>query len=54
MFLILCERTQEYISSFASFEQGPNGPPSIEFYSTVNIYKYILVYLLRMYMFLNV
>ena len=49
-----CVRELKSISSFASFEQGPNGPPSIEFYSTVNVYKYILVYLLRMYMFLNV
>lgn len=44
----------EYVSSFTSFEWSPNGPPSVKFYSVVNIYKYILVHFLRVYMFLNV
>lgn len=47
-------KNSEYVTSFASFEWSPNGPPSTEFHPIVNICEYTLVHLLRIYMFLNV
>lgn len=44
-------KNSEHVSSFVSLEWSPNRPPSAEFSSLVNIYKYILVHLWRVYVF---